>query len=387
MYRVNQAFFLNAVAVWTHPKARNIRERGYPLCQVSLRGALALDFSRFDDLRVVSNDLTGASGFTLTCIVRDEMYFLPPFLDHYRGLGVKRFIFLDDNSRDGTREYLFSQPDCMVLASNHNFGDIVPDGPRLSPNGGSVRFCIIWTNLLVRKFSLGRWSLHVDADEFLQLPEGMRIGDFLPIAEASGANAVWSVLLDLYPADISALRGARTNEVLDPDTEWYFDARRHLQVSAAGEVKGAYSGSRARLMDSFGIRKPDYTLLDRLLLKPLTHRLRGKSRPYNCIFKAPLLKMPDNGAMRNQHRPTFPGAPGIVLPLEHFKFTPQIYDRVAAALRMKQYYEDSIEYKDMERLLIAMEQAQGDFRCSWSSSDRSWQNYVRTGVAQLDGFA
>lgn len=345
-----------------------------------------MDLSRFDDLRVVSNDLTGTSGFTLTCIVRDEMYFLPPFLDHYRELGVKRFIFLDDKSRDETREYLCGQPDCMVLTSSHNYGDIVSDEAQLSPNAQFRRFNIIWTNLLVRKFSLGKWSLHVDADEFLKLPEGMRIADFLPIAEASGANAVWSVLLDLYPASISVLRDARSSDVLEPDTDWYFDARRHLQVSASGEVSGAYSGSRARLMQTFANHRPDYKLLDRVMLKPLMHRLRGKYRAYNCTFKAPLLKMPETGAMMSSHLPSFPGAPGIVLPLEHFKFTPQIYDRMETALRMKQYYEGSIEYKDMDRLLNAMEQAQQPFLCSWSSSDRSWQNYVRTGVAQLDGF-
>ena len=36
-----------------------------------------------------------------------------PFLSHYRSLGVKRFELVDDNSNDGTREFLFEQSDCM----------------------------------------------------------------------------------------------------------------------------------------------------------------------------------------------------------------------------------------------------------------------------------
>ena len=44
-----------------------------------------------------------------------------PFLSHYRSLGVKRFVFIDDNSNDGTREFLFEQSDCMVLGSSYTY--------------------------------------------------------------------------------------------------------------------------------------------------------------------------------------------------------------------------------------------------------------------------
>ena len=72
----------------------------------------------YDDLTILNNDLTNhkSEGVTLLSRVKNEAFFMRPFLSHYRSLGVKRFVFIDDNSNDGTREFLFEQSDCMVLA-------------------------------------------------------------------------------------------------------------------------------------------------------------------------------------------------------------------------------------------------------------------------------
>jgi len=47
----------------------------------------------------------------VVCVVRNEMALVPHFLAHYRLLGVKCFVFVDNCSDDSTREYLFEQPD------------------------------------------------------------------------------------------------------------------------------------------------------------------------------------------------------------------------------------------------------------------------------------
>ena len=60
----------------------------------------------YNDLRLVSRKDVDPSGFTLLAILKNEIYFLPAFLNHYRRLGVQRFVFLDDRSDDGSFEYL-----------------------------------------------------------------------------------------------------------------------------------------------------------------------------------------------------------------------------------------------------------------------------------------
>ncbi len=58
-------------------------------------------------------------------VVRNEMYFLPHFLQHYRTLGVRDFWFLDDRSEDGTREFLLAQSDCGVMPSRFSWQESV----------------------------------------------------------------------------------------------------------------------------------------------------------------------------------------------------------------------------------------------------------------------
>ena len=45
-----------------------------------------------DDLRVVYGADVPPSGFTLLAILRNEIFFLPAFLKHYRSLGIQRFV-------------------------------------------------------------------------------------------------------------------------------------------------------------------------------------------------------------------------------------------------------------------------------------------------------
>ncbi|HWA61069.1 MAG TPA: glycosyltransferase family 2 protein, partial [Caulobacteraceae bacterium] len=56
-------------------------------------------------------------------LVRDEDYFLPHFFAHYRALGVAGFLIYDDRSQAPTRDFLAAQPDCLVVTSDHSFGD------------------------------------------------------------------------------------------------------------------------------------------------------------------------------------------------------------------------------------------------------------------------
>ncbi len=71
----------------------------------------------------------GASGVTVICLIKDEFFYLPAFLDHYRRLGVSRFVFLDDGSTDEGPDYLMRQADCAVVVSDLTFGQFV-DGKK-----------------------------------------------------------------------------------------------------------------------------------------------------------------------------------------------------------------------------------------------------------------
>ncbi|TIX17872.1 MAG: glycosyltransferase family 2 protein [Mesorhizobium sp.] len=125
----------------------------------------------------------------ILCFVglRNEATLLPKLLDHYRGLGVDRFFFLDNGSTDGTRELILEQADshCFHTEGSHFAENIDP--PR-------------WINTLMNVFGTGHWCLSIDADELLVYPDFERVDlhrlcDYL---DATGSEAVIGSMIDMY---------------------------------------------------------------------------------------------------------------------------------------------------------------------------------------------
>lgn len=158
-------------------------------------------------LRQVSGPGGGEPGLVAFGVMRNEMLRLPRFLSYYRELGVARFVIVENNSTDETREYLAAQPDVCLYTSTHHFGGKAD-----------------WLDHLLRKHGAGRWCLVVDADELMAYPdcEKVSLPELCRYLDGSGASALHAILLDLYP------RGALSEVGYVPGTDyglhaWYFD--------------------------------------------------------------------------------------------------------------------------------------------------------------------
>lgn len=119
--------------------------------------------------------------------VRNESLRLPYFLRYYRGLGVTRFIVVDNDSSDGTTALLQSQADVDLFHTARSYA-------------GS--HCGVgWLNGLLREFGCDHWVLVVDADELLVYPgcETVPLPAFVKTLEASRADGLLTFLLDMYP--------------------------------------------------------------------------------------------------------------------------------------------------------------------------------------------
>jgi hypothetical protein len=84
--------------------------------------------------------------------VRDEMLRLPTTLDHYRKIGVGRFLVVDNGSADGTKEFLLDQPDCHVFVTHNSYSE--------------AGYGIEWQHCLLDEYGTNHWCLVVDADEW-----------------------------------------------------------------------------------------------------------------------------------------------------------------------------------------------------------------------------
>ncbi len=123
----------------------------------------------------------------LMSVVRNEKIRLPYFLDYYRNLGVSHFLFVDNNSDDGTGAYLGDQPDVSLWWTDASYK--------------RATFGVDWSNYLLRTYAHGHWVLTVDPDEFLIYPfcDTRPIGALTDWLDDTGVRSFGTMLIDMYP--------------------------------------------------------------------------------------------------------------------------------------------------------------------------------------------
>ena len=123
----------------------------------------------------------------LVSTMRNEQIRLPYFLRYYRDLGVDHFLFVDNDSTDGTLEYLSGQPDISVWHTRASYK--------------RAAFGVDWMNWLQRKYCHDHWTLVVDPDEFLVFPfcDTRSIRALTDWLDNSAIRSFAAMLLDVYP--------------------------------------------------------------------------------------------------------------------------------------------------------------------------------------------
>jgi glycosyltransferase involved in cell wall biosynthesis len=140
-------------------------------------------------LTVLQDKTRSISPGSILCFVTayNEIDRLPYFLDHHRSLGVDHFVVVDNDSTDGTTDFLAKQPDVSLWHSTHSYR--------------KSKFGIAWVGWLLRKYGTGHWCLTLDCDELFTYPN-CDTNDLRALtAELDRRNtpSLRSVMLDLYP--------------------------------------------------------------------------------------------------------------------------------------------------------------------------------------------
>jgi hypothetical protein len=252
---------------------------------------------------------------------RNEILRLPAFLRHYRALGVERFFIVDNDSHDGSVEYLAAQPDVQVTRTTARFGDSC---------GGAD-----WLNPLLTEFGSGAWCVTVDVDELLVYPgsEHATLPAFTRYLDECGHDAVACLLLDLYPSGpLDESRYEAGGDLLDAAP--YFDAgpysRRPVAHCPGVLIRG---GMRERVFYP-----------ERRGVRGLLARVTRRSTP-PCLTKIPLVRWtPGTRYLHANHwiteRRVAPET-GVLL---HFKFLDDFHDRAIAEAERGEYYNRASEY-------------------------------------------
>jgi Glycosyl transferase family 2/Methyltransferase domain len=187
--------------------------------------------------RVDNRDLTiGPHEILCGATVRDEADLLPFFLQYHEGLGIDRFLVVDNLSQDGTRQLLLKHPKVHLWQT----------GMRYWPaNAGTA-----WIEVLFRAFAREHWCLVVDPDELFYYPdvETRSLRQLCDELDHAGKVAMSAVLLDMY-AD-RPIREAVYRSGQDPtDVTPFFDREFFHWRGTAGPWKnfeGFAGGVRRR---------------------------------------------------------------------------------------------------------------------------------------------
>lgn len=302
---------------------------------------------------------------SLFSIMRNEMYFLPAFLDHYRKLGVDQFLVLDDCSDDGSTDYLATQSDCVLLQSPLRFGEKIRLDRGWLRKPVQMRAEIWMKQVIPEVFLSNQWHIYVDADEFMILPQ--RVCDLKALTrvlDKSGEVAVAGAMVEFYPDTIADMRTDerpdRFEQLIQKNP--FFDKGPLISVTSNGSISKHKPSTSGRLFARHGLN----TL-------PTQEQLRAEGETVisegkvnwsvgGAVHKVPLFKASRRDKRMGSHNVSARLCTDLTLPLCHFKFTGDAFRRMQEAIASGAWNKGSQKYQRYVRLLQAMESGNETFR-------------------------
>lgn len=308
-------------------------------------------FQQYELVRKDAKLIQIAAADLLCCVVvRNESSRLPYFLDYYRQQGVNWFLIVDNQSTDGTLDYLLKQPDVYVWTSAKSFNQV---------NFGSV-----WFELLLRRYGVDHWCLTVDADELLYYPdcEQKKITQLCQELDQKGYRAYTAVLLDMYSDQaIQSTHYTPGQNFLEVCP--YFDRQYyHRKQNQGGLYTNQtiyYGGLRDRIFGSAG----DYLLSKVPLLRYGSDMVLTGGQHF--------INLPECKIARGS---------GCLL---HFKYFSLFLDYVAQEVQRQEHYDNGYQYREYARTLFSTS-VLNLYDPAYSVRLQSSQQLVQLGILQVE---
>ncbi|MFO7854445.1 MAG: glycosyltransferase family 2 protein [Paracoccaceae bacterium] len=262
----------------------------------------------------------GAKDVILVATLRNEAFRMEAFAEHYRRLGVRHFLFVDNDSDDGFMDWADRQPDVSVWHTAASYK--------------AAAFGMRWCNDLLRRHGIGRWCVCVDPDEFLVYPRHetrdlAALGAFL---EEDRRLALHCLMLDAYsdrPLAETVLEVGADPFAVCP----FFD--RDGYVQRAGWGSGLFIQGGPRLRTHFPDRPEAAPALNKIPFLRWERRYHYRSSMHDAWpFRLNRAQTADG-----------PAATGHVTGcLFHFKFVASLKDKAAEEMERGEHYEGGREY-------------------------------------------
>ena len=282
--------------------------------------------------------------------VRNEIVRLPYYLDYYRKLGVNHFLFVDNDSDDGTCDFLAQQPDVSLWKTNHSY--------KLS------RFGMDWLMWLQIKYAHGHWCLTVDADEILVYPycDTRPLRALTEWLDESSVRSFGTLMLDMYPK--GALDAQKYQSGQDPfEILCWFDARNYRKQEQA-ELQNIWIQGGVRDRVFFADRPERAPTLNKTPLVKWNRRFAYVSSTHSLLPRY-LNKVFDH-----------PGGEVTAGILLHSKFLDIVVEKSREEKQRQEHFANSAQYNAYYDSLIASP----DLWCETSKRYKDWQQLEAAGL-------
>ena len=288
--------------------------------------------------------------------VRNEALRLPHFLDHHRALGVDHFLVVDNDSDDGSADWLAAQPDVSLWSTAYGYK--------------AARFGVDWLTVLLARHGHGRWCLTLDADElFLYAHHETRsLRALTEWLDRTDRRAMGALMLDLYPRGrVGAVRYRAGEDPLDAIA--WFDAGNYVSLRQPRlQNLWVQGGPRARAFFAADPRRAP--TLSKVPLVRWNRRYAYVSSTHSLLPR----RLNHVWSEEGRRAPT-----GVLL---HTKFLPNILAKSTEEKARRQHFENSDLYEGYYDALI------GDpvLWCEGSSRFAGWRQLEGLGLMSRGGW-
>lgn len=261
----------------------------------------------------------------LFATMRNEARRLPEFMDHYRALGVRHFLIVDNDSSDGSADLLRGQGDVSLWRATGSYRD--------------SRFGMDWLGALLFRHGIGHWCLTVDLDELLVYP-GCQTRDLAELTAdlaSRRAEAMGALMLDLYPRGPLDRPDATEKAALTEQLPFFDAGPYRCRIQQPKRNRWVQGGPRERAFFADDPRRAP--TLNKL---PLVRWQRG----YVYVNSTHSMLPPRLNDLYDG-----PGDPRLSGVLLHGKFLPEIVAKSQEELTRRQHFNDPDAYADYHRAL------------------------------------
>ncbi|MCE6961096.1 glycosyltransferase family 2 protein [Cereibacter sphaeroides] len=311
------------------------------------------------ELRPVTFRAGGVRGddILLFSTLRNERIRLPWFLRYYREQGVNHFFIVDNDSTDGSREYLAEQPDVSLWHTAKSYK--------------RARFGMDWLNGLLRRHGDRHWCLTVDPDEFLVFPfcDTRPLRALTDWLEASSIKSFSAMLLDMYPKGPIGAQPYREGQDPFEIACWFDSGNYTISRNAFFGNLWIQGGPRARAF--FADRPGRAPALNKIPLVKWSRRYCYASSTHMLLPRGLNAVFDEWGGEK---------ASGVLL---HAKFLDTFAAKAEEEMQRRQHYANSHEYRAYHQGLSRSP----DLWCKWSEKYLNWRQLEILGLMSKGNWA